>query len=199
MSSSSPPTNTSTTSSSNPPLSGSNIDALWLNATPNGDSSTWYDKSTQYWAKIDATVGGVLGGFGHLSGVDVKESAAFVKRVMPPRLAPPFGRALDCGAGVGRTARALLAPMCRTVDLLEQDAKFLAKARLDMPPAQAGEFHCQSLQAFLPSQQYHIVWIQWVSQLPHRSRSRRVSQALGARSRARRRHFCQGEHARQQG
>jgi protein N-terminal methyltransferase len=129
MSSSSPPTNTSTTSSSNPPLSGSNIDALWLNATPNGDSSTWYDKSTQYWAKIDATVGGVLGGFGHLSGVDVKESAAFVKRVMPRRLAQPFGRALDCGAGVGRTARALLAPMCRTVDLLEQDAKFLAKAQ----------------------------------------------------------------------
>jgi protein N-terminal methyltransferase len=74
----------------------------------------------------------------------------------------PFGRALDCGAGVGRTARALLAPMCRTVDLLEQDAKFLAKAKQDMPPAQAGEFYCQSLQAFVPEQQYQIVWIQWV-------------------------------------
>lgn len=142
---------------------GSDIDVLWKGATPNGDSSEWYEKSTAYWANVEATVGGVLGGFGHLSGVDVKESTAFVKRVMTAqRCAPPFARALDCGAGVGRTARALLAPMCRKVDLLEQDAKFLDKARRDVPTAQAGHFYCQSLQAFVPSEQYQLVWIQWV-------------------------------------
>jgi protein N-terminal methyltransferase len=145
---------------------------LWLQETPDGDASAWYEKSTTYWHDVPATVGGVLGGFGHLSGVDVKESSEFVRRVVgslrhatkAPAVAPTvlFKRALDCGAGVGRTAKALLAPMCATVDLLEQDAKFLAKAERDMPPGKAGHFFCQSLQLFEPSEQYQLVWVQWV-------------------------------------
>jgi protein N-terminal methyltransferase len=146
----------------------SSISDLWLHETPNGDASQWYEKSTTYWHDVPATVGGVLGGFGHLSGVDVKESGEFVRRVVASlRHAPKapnvlFTRALDCGAGVGRTAKALLAPMCATVDLLEQDAKFLAKAERDMPPAKAGHFFCQSLQQFEPSERYQLVWVQWV-------------------------------------
>lgn len=137
------------------------LDSLWASATPNGDASEWYEKSTKYWQGVDASVGGVLGGFGHLSGVDVKESLAFIRRALPSTRLHP--RALDCGAGVGRTARALLAPICGTVDLLEQDAKFLAKAQRDMPADKAGLFFCQPLQRFEPgAERYQIVWVQWV-------------------------------------
>ena len=32
----------------------------------------WYDHGVKYWENIPATVDGVLGGFGHVSGIDVK-------------------------------------------------------------------------------------------------------------------------------
>jgi hypothetical protein len=187
----------SSTSTTTTPLSGTDIDALWHNATPNGDASQWYAQSTDYWAKVNATVGGVLGGFGHLSGVDVKESSAFIKRVLASHR-QPFGRALDCGAGVGRTARALLAPMCRTVDLLEQDAKFLDKARRKMcRRRRRASFTVSRCRRLCQASNIRLVWIQWVLNYLTDGGSRGVSQAFGARSRAQRRHFCQGEHARQ--
>lgn len=38
----------------------------------------WYGKAVNYWGQIDATVDGVLGGFGHVTGVDLKESQQFL-------------------------------------------------------------------------------------------------------------------------
>lgn len=39
------------------------------------------------------------------------------------------GKALDCGAGIGRVSKRLLLPLFSEVDLLEQNPAFLEKAR----------------------------------------------------------------------
>ena len=38
----------------------------------------------------------------------------------------------DCGAGIGRTAKGLLIKDCERVELLEQDARFLERAREEL-------------------------------------------------------------------
>ncbi|KAK3257780.1 hypothetical protein CYMTET_33145, partial [Cymbomonas tetramitiformis] len=66
------------------------VEELWSAELGNVDSSgkdTWYTKGIEYWDNVDATVDGVLGGFGHVSGVDVKESALFIRGNMAERLA----------------------------------------------------------------------------------------------------------------
>jgi len=37
----------------------------------------WYKKGVDYWMNVDATVDGVLGGFGRVSDTDVKGSKEF--------------------------------------------------------------------------------------------------------------------------
>jgi len=40
-----------------------------------------------------------------------------------------MGRALDCGAGIGRVSKLVLLPLFKEVDLLEQNPAFLDKAK----------------------------------------------------------------------
>lgn len=44
----------------------------------------FYSTAVGYWDKQEASVNGVLGGYGHLSGPDVRDSRAFLKKVCPP-------------------------------------------------------------------------------------------------------------------
>lgn len=44
------------------------------------------EQAVEYWDNQEASYNGVLGGFGHVSEVDVKESSKFLEKV---RLAPP--------------------------------------------------------------------------------------------------------------
>lgn len=39
------------------------------------------------------------------------------------------GRALDCGAGIGRVSKRVLLPLFSEVDLVEQNQTFLEKAK----------------------------------------------------------------------
>ena len=108
---------------------------------------------------------GVLGNFGHLTNIDVKESKAFLLRVRKSQQQNKKNarlRVLDCGAGVGRTAQQLLAPLFDKVDLVEQDERFLRAAKKRVPPKSAGKFYCKSLQQFKPTLAYSVVWVQWV-------------------------------------
>ena len=41
----------------------------------------WYTKAVDYWDKQDASDNGVLGGYGHLSDPDVRDSRAFLQKV----------------------------------------------------------------------------------------------------------------------
>jgi protein N-terminal methyltransferase len=107
----------------------------------------------------------VLGNFGHLTNIDVKESKAFLLRVrksVQRNKRSARLRVLDCGAGVGRTAEQLLAPLFDKVDLVEQDERFIAAARKRVPSRVAGKFYCTSLQQFEPTLAYSVIWIQWV-------------------------------------
>lgn len=55
---------------------------------------------------------------------------------------------IDCGAGIGRVSRELLLPYFNTVDLVEQDAKYVAKARTNITDARLQNFWCMGLQDF---------------------------------------------------
>ena len=67
----------------------------------------WYHQGVQYWNHVDATVDGVLGGFGSVSGADAKENERILRTMVYPE--GEFSeilekRALDVGAGVGRVS-----------------------------------------------------------------------------------------------
>lgn len=110
-----------------------------------GRAPTWYSDAVAYWDAQEATDDGVLGGHGHLSGVDVRDSEAFLLKVMGSRLGATnanerdsvdMGRgekktfvALDCGAGVGRVSACLLLRHFHEVDLVEPSAHLLATAK----------------------------------------------------------------------
>lgn len=57
----------------------------------------WYKKGDDYWSNTPATVDGVLGGYGHVSSPDIRDSAKFLKSLDFLQ----FGCAADCGAGIG--------------------------------------------------------------------------------------------------
>lgn len=43
----------------------------------------WYTTAVDYWDKQEASVNGVLGGYGHLTTADVRDSRAFLQKVRP--------------------------------------------------------------------------------------------------------------------
>lgn len=76
-----------------------------------------------YWANSEASYNGVLGGFGSLSGVDVRDSLAFLDKLLHVELAEQAAgkrrlRVVDCGAGVGRVTKELLIHKFADVDLV---------------------------------------------------------------------------------
>ena len=47
----------------------------------------WYEQAVQYWDKQAPTDDGVLGGYGHVSGIDVRDSKKFLQKAMSGALA----------------------------------------------------------------------------------------------------------------
>ncbi len=94
-------------------------DAFWERALKKRaeDKKLWYHQGIEYWSTVDATVDGVLGGFGSVSTADGKENEQILRTMVYPEF--DFGevadgangctnkiekRALDVGAGVGRVS-----------------------------------------------------------------------------------------------
>ena len=75
-------------------------------------------------------------------------------------------KALDCGAGIGRLTKLLLTTVFDSVDLLEQNPKFVEEAPAYLGTEKAAKvekFICSGLQSFTPEQKhYDVIWIQWV-------------------------------------
>lgn len=148
---------------------------MW--AAESGDDAKraqWYSKAVEYWAAQPESYDGVLGGFGHVSPVEIRDSAAFLKKVFAGPLKDAKEgkrrlRCIDCGAGVGRVSAELLLYHFQEVDLLEPVEKLLKKAEETLsrggkwPSAhKAGRYLCQGLQEFAPEPEiYDVVWIQW--------------------------------------
>lgn len=143
----------------------SDIDELWQ-AT---DDQQWYGKAMEYWEEQDASINGVLGGFGDLHPVDVAASQFFLDQVFSPAVigSVPTGSAVaDCGAGVGRISQFLLSNFFSKLDLIEPCSKLLKQAQIDLPKTlpqtQLGEFVNEPLQTWTPSRKYFAFWHQWV-------------------------------------
>ncbi|KAH7442338.1 hypothetical protein KP509_03G083400, partial [Ceratopteris richardii] len=134
----------------------------------------WYDKGVAYWERVEASVNGVLGGYGHVNERDIAASDRFLLDVFNG-MSADFSKskhlvALDCGAGVGRVTRDLLIRHFHEVDLVEPVPHFLdtAKTNLVTPSpglslfGRATNFYCKPLQVFNPEEkQYDVIWVQW--------------------------------------
>jgi protein N-terminal methyltransferase len=62
---------------------------------------------------VEASVDGVLGGYGHVNDADIIGSEVFLKTLLQERLVNNVGAnqhlvALDCGSGIGRITKNLL-------------------------------------------------------------------------------------------
>lgn len=105
----------------------------------------------------------MLGGFEKVHPQDVESSLAFLKKHLPEEIRKG-GRALDCGAGIGRVAKHLLLPAgFAEVDLLDISAEFLARAR-DVVGPQMVNAYCSGLDNFLFTEgerKWHLIWVQW--------------------------------------
>lgn len=57
---------------------------LWteLASQPDGTQKAWYNKAVAYWDNQEASVNGVLGGYGHVSDDDIVESRKFLLKVV---------------------------------------------------------------------------------------------------------------------
>lgn len=153
-----------------------NVDAMWQAVGKSKDTVTpesqdtnrdpWYGTSKSYWEDVPSTINGMLGGYGHLTGIDTKGSVKYLSAYIGPGGSlsdvNPL-RALDCGAGIGRISKKVLVPLCDTVDLLEQNQAHLNKARTNIGSPKVENYICSGLQnCTLQDGRYHIIWIQWV-------------------------------------
>ncbi|PKI75211.1 alpha N-terminal protein methyltransferase 1 isoform X1 [Punica granatum] len=134
----------------------------------------WYSHGVGYWQGVEASVDGVLGGYGHVNDADIKCSEPFLKALMAERLSGADKDrhlvALDCGSGIGRVTKNLLIRHFNEVDLLEPVSHFLEAARESLAPEnhtaadnhRASNFYCIPLQEFTPEVgRYDVIWIQW--------------------------------------
>ncbi|KAJ7308498.1 hypothetical protein JRQ81_009060 [Phrynocephalus forsythii] len=130
------------------------------------DDPEFYSKAEKYWKDIPATVDGMLGGYGHISSIDINSSRKFLLRFL--REGPNktgTSRALDCGAGIGRITKRLLLPLFKAVDMVDVTEGFLDKAKnyLGEEGRRVGNYFCCGLQDFSPEPNaYDVIWIQWV-------------------------------------
>jgi protein N-terminal methyltransferase len=121
----------------------------------------WYSHSAEYWKSVDATVNGVLGGFGYISETDLNGSKKLLTQLFPSL--PPNAAVVDCGAGIGRISSGLLQNVFGVVDLVEPDVRYLEKAKQSIVENKLGEAYCCGLQSFDPTpSRYTCVWVQWV-------------------------------------
>jgi len=127
-------------------------------------NNDYYDKAAKHWEQIDPTIDGMLGGFGKISHLDIDGSSKFLKNLLKSNSSTGTGRALDCGAGIGRITKHLLTRYFGRVDLVEQDQHFLDKARVYLKDNnKVGEMFCVGLQNFSPAPNtYDVIWCQWV-------------------------------------
>lgn len=127
----------------------------------------FYKNAANYWSEVPATVDGMLGGFGHISEIDIRSSKALLKQLLNSKDPPDRKYALDCGAGIGRITRFLLTDLFEKVDMVEQNAIFLEKAKSYLGTrileTKIGEMYSVGLQSFKPEDnKYDVIWVQWV-------------------------------------
>lgn len=150
---------------------------LWSEHVEKGSlPEEWYQKAVSYWDQQEASVNGVLGGFGYVSDIDIRDSTQLLLKIMKDAFTEAASGsrtlvALDCGAGVGRVSKDLLLRYFQVVDLVEPSQHLLSQAETDLKSPKAklpkghcvGNLFCCGLQdfQFTESHRYDCIWIQW--------------------------------------
>ncbi|KAH8600843.1 alpha-N-methyltransferase NTM1 [Bisporella sp. PMI_857] len=123
------------------------------------DSKINHQHAREYWESIDADVNGMLGGFPYISKVDLQGSKNFLAKLgVGGKGKEKAERAVDCGAGIGRTTEGLLLNIATTVDIVEPIAKFSSTLR--SKPG-IGYIYTMGLESWDPSTPYDLIWNQW--------------------------------------
>lgn len=136
-----------------------------LSATP--DLLISQSDALMYWNSIPATKTGMLGGFAHISQIDLEMSGDFLRRLrLSSGASPkqPFARAVDCGAGIGRVSAGLLLQHCIVIDIVEPVKKFTSSsAEISSLRSQnrLGDIYNVGLESFNPIHHYDLIWNQW--------------------------------------
>lgn len=148
------------------------------------DASISHTGALAYWSSTPATVDGMLGGFEPINKVDLQGSKNFLAKLRRERAlrqsstASPssqrqqglelLGRAVDCGAGIGRITAGLLCTVASVVDVVEPVEKFTAEITQGESFAalrtagKIGNVHNVGLQAWTPDTgAYDLIWNQW--------------------------------------
>lgn len=92
------------------------LQEFWNKELESTSKEQWYSKGVEYWNHTEATVDGVLGGYGFINDTDIRGSRTFLKEI--PNI-QYTGIAADCGAGIGRITKKLLLPLFSEVHLIE--------------------------------------------------------------------------------
>lgn len=122
------------------------------------DSKICQKNSREYWQGINADMEGMLGGFAHISDIDLKGSKRFLDSMNVGENHNMLTRAVDCGAGIGRITKGLLLGLAKTVDIVEPIVKF---SNVLKGTKGVGEIYSVGLEDWSPTTKYDLVWNQW--------------------------------------
>ncbi|KAK0636056.1 S-adenosylmethionine-dependent methyltransferase-like protein [Bombardia bombarda] len=116
----------------------------------------------KYWEGIEADVNGMLGGFAHISKVDLQGSRNFLAKlgIGARKDLRTVASALEGGAGIGRITEGLLTDVAQHVDVVEPVAKFTAGLR---EKSGVRNIYTSGLEAWQPVEgvDYDLIWVQW--------------------------------------
>ncbi|MCJ1306377.1 Alpha N-terminal protein methyltransferase 1 [Agyrium rufum] len=131
------------------------------------DTHISHNEAIKYWNGVSPTVNGMLGGYPHISRIDLRGSASFLAKLRkasghtePKKL---LARGVDCGAGIGRVMSGFLSKVCETVDIVEPVEKFAQEVRGAKPsgPGKVGTIYVSGLESWQPDEEYDLIWNQW--------------------------------------
>lgn len=142
-----------------------NIEEMWAQELENKQThgkTLWYQQANHYWSALDPSIESVLGGIEAINEPDIRESSVFLDSLIDQmRLTSDW--ALDCGAGIGRVTKLLLAPRFANIDLVEQCENFVNFAREFVETDKVRGFYVSGVQDFaVATAKYDLIWVQWV-------------------------------------
>ncbi|EAR97899.2 AdoMet-dependent proline di-methyltransferase (macronuclear) [Tetrahymena thermophila SB210] len=127
-----------------------------------GSKDNWYSKQAQYWEKTEATVEGVLGGFGKLHKPDITDSRKLLE-LLHDKYDLNYGRVIDCGAGMGRITKEFLLHFFKNADVVDQNPKYIEACKQNFKDdKRVVHFIAKGLQELEFPEKYDCIWIQWV-------------------------------------